>query len=260
MSDMAGAAAHSPPTIDSPWSWLAAGWRDMAKAGAYSLAFGVFAAAAGLAITAGLWFFGQSAWIPAIAGGFALVGPFVAAGLYEISRRLEAGEPLSWRAALRPRTPAPSQLAMLGLALCLIFLIWIRAAEVIFAVYTHGDYPDLAGLSVYLLTTADGLSLLAVGTVVGAFLALTTFAISATSAPMLIDRNVDVVTAIIASVGLVRRRPGMMLLWAWIVALLVAIGVATAFVGLIVIFPVLGHASWHAYRSTIDAADADDHD
>jgi len=250
---MPPSVAASPETqaapLDRPWAWLAAGWRDFQRAQPYSLAYGLAFVGVGVAITAGLWFAGLSAWIPVAAGGFALLGPLLATGLYEMSRRLDAGEPLSWGAVLRPRIAGANGLAMLGLALCLLFLIWFRAAELIVAVFLQGHYPPLSEFATYLLTSPDGLALLVFGTAVGGVLAFAVFAISAIAAPMLVERDLDVVTAMIASVGMVRRRPGMMLLWAWIVAVLVAVGFATALVGLAVVFPVLGHAAWRAYRA-----------
>jgi uncharacterized membrane protein len=239
-------------SLDGPWAWLAAGWTDFRRAGLYSLVYGVVFVAAIYVMTIGLWLGGLSAWIPVAAGGLALTGPLLATGLYDISRRLESGAPLTWGFVAKTRLPAPGQMAMLGFALCLIFMVWLRAAQLIFAFFVQGDYPPLADFSTYVLGTRDGLELLAIGTAVGACLAFTAFVVSAISAPMLLDRDIDVVTAIITSFNVLKRQPGLMLLWAWIVAVLIAVGAATAFLGLIIAFPVLGHTAWHAYRGLVE--------
>ena len=241
-------------SLDGPWAWVAAGWADFRRAGLYSLAYGVAFVAVIYLTTAGFWLAGLSAWIPVGVGGLALIGPLLATGLYDISRRLESGAPLSWGVVARTRVPAPGQLAMLGFALCLIFMVWLRAAQLIFAVFVQGDYPPLADFTTYILSTRDGLELLTVGTAVGACLAFAAFVVSAISAPMLLDRDIDVMTAIITSINVLKRQPGLMLLWAWIVAVLVVVGAATAFLGLIIAFPVLGHTAWHAYRSLVEPA------
>ncbi|MCP5432824.1 MAG: DUF2189 domain-containing protein [Alphaproteobacteria bacterium] len=236
---------------DDVWVWTGAGWRDLVRAAPMSLAYGAAFVAIGLAATAGLWALGLSAWIPVAAGAFALLGPLLAVGLYEISRRLEANEPLTWRAILLVKTAAPDQIALLGLILTMSALAWARIAQLLFALLVGDSYVPLTEFSGFVLSTPEGLALAALGTVVGGAIAFLIFALSAFSLPMLVERDIDVVTAINASIAAVRRAPAAMALWAWIIAVATAVGCATGFLGLVVAFPFLGHATWHAYRAVM---------
>jgi uncharacterized membrane protein len=239
------------PTMEGPWRWLALGWSDLWRAPAYSLTYGLVFVAAGLLGTVGLWWLGLESIVPAIAAGFALLGPIFAVGLYEISRRHGAGEPLDVGGIVFVRTASVVQLGLLAFLLMFVFLVWVRVATLLYALFTHGSYLPIERFVTFALATPEGLTLLTVGTIVGAVLALAVFAISALSVPMLVHRDVDAITAISASVRAVVNFPGPMLLWAWLVALFIAFGIATLFVGLIVVFPLLGHATWHAYRDIV---------
>jgi len=239
------------PSMDGPWRWLALGWNDMWRAPVYSLTYGLVFVAAGLCGTVGLWWLGLESIVPAIAAGFGLLGPILAVGLYEVSRRHESGEPLDVGGIVFVRTASVVQLGLLAFALMFIFLVWMRVATLLYALFTHGSYMPLDRFATFALSTPEGLTLLAVGSVVGAVLALVVFAISAISVPLLVHRDVDAMTAISASVQAVIKFPGPMLLWAWLVALLTAFGIATLFVGLVFVFPLLGHATWHAYRAIV---------
>lgn len=243
-------------TADHVWAWLGAGWRDLAGSGGLSLLYGLVFVGVGATITAGLWSAGYSAAIPVAAGAFALVGPLMAVGLYEISRRREAGEPLRLGRVLFVKTASPSQVALIGFALMFLLLVWANAARLLFALFFAGDYVPLQDFSAYVLTNPDGLAMVAVGSVIGGGIAFLVFAVSAVSLPLLMDKPLDAATAIGASITAIRRNPGPMVLWAWVIAVTVAVGIATAFVGLIVAFPLLGHATWHAYRDLVRAEDA----
>jgi len=239
------------PTMDGPWRWLAAGWRDLWRTPAYSLTYGFAFVAFGLAGTVGLRSVGLESIVPAMAAGFALLGPILAVGLYEISRRYEAGEPLEVRGIVFVRTASAVQMGLLAFFLMFIFLVWMRAATLLYALFTYGSYLPLDQFVTFGLTTTAGLAMLSAGTIIGALLAFAAFAISAISVPMLMHRDVDAITAIVTSVRAVVSYPGPMLLWAWLVALFTAFGIATLFIGLIVVFPLLGHATWHAYREIV---------
>lgn len=239
-------------SLDAPWQWLADGWRDLIRAPAVSLTYGAIFAAISAAITAGLWISGSLQILPPLAAGFMLLGPLLAVGLYEVSRRLERGERPRLRQALLVAVRSPAQLVFLGAILMLALLFWIRIAFLLFALFMGtGDPPPAEDLIGALLFTPAGLGLLIVGTVVGGLLAALVFAISAVSIPLLLERDLDSVTAVLTSLRAVRRNWRALAIWAWLVALLTTCGLATLYLGLIVIFPLLGHATWHAYRALV---------
>jgi uncharacterized membrane protein len=239
------------PTMDDPWKWLAAGWQDLWRQPLFSLGYGAIFVVLGLIITVGFWAVGLESIVPALAAGFTLLGPVLAIGLYEMSRRYEAGEPISLHAVVAVPLPSAAQMAFLAYALMFLYLVWVRLATLNYALFTYGDYTPVTEFIRFSLTTEAGLTMLVVGTAIGGFLALTAFAISAVSVPILLRHDVDVLTAMWISVRSLMQHPGPMLLWAWLIAVLTAIGIATLFVGLIVVFPLIGHATWHAYRTIV---------
>jgi len=241
-------------TSDDVWSWLAAGWVDLKRGAPYSIAYGVVFVAGGFAITWGLVQVGLSAMIPMAAGGFALVAPLLAIGLYEISRRLEEGEPLSWRSSFFVRTRSPSEVAMIGFVLLALFLIWSRAAQILYALFTSEEQHQLGQFLAFALGTPSGLAMTAIGSAIGGVIALIVFAVSAISLPLVMRREVDAVSAVAMSIRAVRQQPGPMLLWGWLIAVITGAGIVTGFLGLVIAFPLLGHATWHAYRSLVPRA------
>ena len=249
-------AAGSPlvihaPTMDDPWRWLELGWRDLWRNPALSLGYGAAFVVIGLIVTAGLWYLGLESMAPALAAGFTLLGSALAIGLYEMSRRYEAGESASLRDVVAIRLPSPPQLAFLAFALMFLFLAWLRLATLNYALFTHGSYVPVRNFLGFALTTEEGLTMLVVGTLAGGALACIAYAISVISVPLLMRHDLDVFTAIWISVQTVMNHPGPMLLWAWLIAILTAIGLATMFLGLIIVFPLIGHATWHAYRTIV---------
>ena len=240
--------AVSVVSMEAPWRWLAMGWRDTWRRPLISFGYGSAFTLIGLAITAGCWWMGWSAIIPVTAGAFMLAGPILAVGLYEMSRRYAAGQDFRLRDILLVKKASPVQLLYLGFGLMFLLLAWFRIATLLFALFVSDTYPNFADFLPFAISTPNGLALLVVGTIIGGAIAFVVFAVSAISVPMLMVRDVDFVTAIIASVKCVRRSPGPMLLWAWLIALLIGFGLATLFIGLIVVFPLVGHATWHAYE------------
>lgn len=249
-----GAPAPRINTIrmDAPWRWLAAGWRDMWARPGLSLGYGLVFVGVSAGLTAFLAWAELFSLILALAAGFMLVGPMLAVGLYEISRRLEAGRSITTSDVAVVSTASPVQLAFVGVMLALILLAWIRIATLLFAIFFGIQaIPPFEIFFPALILEPRGLALLVTGTAVGGVLALITYACAVVSVPMLLDRNMDAVTAVLTSIQAVRKNPAPMLLWAWLILVLTAFGIASLFVGLIVTFPLVGHATWHAYRDVI---------
>jgi uncharacterized membrane protein len=250
----AGAAAATIREVefDAPWNWLASGWRDLWRAPFVSLAYGTLFTLIAFALAWLLLAFERAPLLLPLAGGFLLVGPLLAVGLYEVSRALEAGEKPSLGSALSAAFRARGQLAFMGVILLIVYLLWVRLAFLLFMLFFGpGAIPPLADFVPLLLFSPQGIGLLVTGTICGAVLAGTVFAISVISIPMLYDRPVDTVTAILASIRAVAVNPKAMLLWAALLTALVILGVATLFAGLAIVFPLAGHATWHAYRSGV---------
>ena len=181
-----------------------------------------------------------------------IVASLVAVGLYEASRRLERGERVSVRDVVMAGPNAPGQVAFFGVILAFVFFVWLELAFLLFMMFmgTRG-LPPVSEFVPTLLFTPHGLGLLVVGTIVGGILAMIVYAISAISVPLLLTRRIDAVTAMSASLEAVVDNPKPMALWAALIAGSMALGIATLFVGLIVAFPLIGHATWHAYRSLV---------
>lgn len=242
--------------LDRPWQWLAAGWRDLARAPLVSLSLGFLFALAGWLLTFGLWWVGLLYLVLPLATGFMIVGPILAIEFYEISRRLAAGERVSFAGAFAAFRRNPRQIAVLGFVLLLILLTWIRIAAMIFMLYWGLEPPSFEDLVVNTFLRPASLPFLIVGTGAGGLFALLAFAVSAVSIPMLADRRrTDAITAVVTSVRAVRENPGAMLLWAALIAAATGLGLATLYLGLVVAVPLVGHATWHAYRDLVGPAE-----
>lgn len=240
--------------IEAPWRWIMAGWADVERMAHISLTYGAVFAALAIVLFLGLTRLHLESVILALAGGFVLIGPVLAAGLYEGSRRLERGEPVRVKEILLAAFRAPGQLALLGLALLLIYIVWVQTAFLLLMLFIGAEpFPPLENFIANLLLTTRGVALLTVGTIEGAALATLVFAICAVSAPMLMDRPVGVAEAILTSVRAVRLNLKPMALWAALIAAFMIVGLLTLSAGLVVVFPLIGHATWHAYRDIVGA-------
>lgn len=237
---------------DEPARWLAAGWKDFRRAPVISLAYGAIFVLAGYAIVFGLHQAGLGALIPVAIAGFFLVAPILAVGLYEISRCFEKGEPPTLTASLRAVRRNLPGLAGMGLVLTLSLAAWLQIALLIFMAFFQEDAPGLEHFFHDILMAPNAVSFLFVGTAVGYVLASLVFAISAVSIPMLLERDVSILSAIGTSVATVRENWLVMLGWAATIAFLVGLGVGTFFFGLMVILPLLAYATWHAYRALVE--------
>mgnify|MGYP001157628413 CR=1 FL=1 len=229
---------------------LADGWADFKAAPMFGLFFALIYTLGGIGLYVGLIGAGKPFWFIPVAAGFPLLAPFAAVGLYEVSRRREAGEPLSWGPVLGAlRGHGDGQLPVMAVVVLLAFGFWVILARGIFAIFvgqTGIGYDNLGQL-----LTLSGVTMLLVGTVVGGLLALGLFAVTAFSLPMLLDRPVDFVTAIITSIAAVRANGKVMLQWAGVIAGLLILAMIPLFLGILVVLPLLGHATWHLYRRAV---------
>ena len=239
--------------MDAPWAWLSDGWRDMWRAPQVSLVYGAVFSLASIVLAGALYLLDWLYMLLPLAAGFMLVGPLLAVGLYETSRRLDAGLPVSLFNAAFVSARSPSQLALIGLVLMLVLLAWNRIATLLIALFIGSDLlgsgpQQIEALIESLFFTWSGLLFLMVGSAIGAVLAAIVFALSALSIPMLMVRDIDAISAASLSVRAVLANYRPMLLWAWLIAILTAFGIATLFIGLAIMFPLVGHATWRAFR------------
>lgn len=238
--------------MSKPGVWLMAGIKDFREATAVSLAYGMFWVGLSIAITAGIFTLGYWYWLLPLMAGFMFIGPLVAVGSYGISQSLEEGRPPTLGDAFGNWRSHTGQLAMMGVMMMLFFLAWIRLATLLFALFFGYDTPSPDTLYASLLTTWEGLGMFAVGSVVGGTLAFGAFAISVVAIPTLMDNDLTFMEGIEASVRSVARNFWPMLLWAIILTGCVVVGMMTFYIGLAVILPILGHASWHAYEDLVN--------
>lgn len=240
-----------PVGMERPRVWLAAGIEDFRQAAAVSLAYGMFWVGLSIAITAGALYLGLWQWLLPLVAGFMFIGPLVAVGSYGISRALEAGRAPHLGDAFGAWHSHAGQLAMLGVMLTLMLMAWFNIAMVLFALFFGAEPPDPATLYAALITTREGLTMIAVGTVIGAILAFGAFTVSVVAIPTLMDQDLTFMEGIEASVQAVSVNFRPMLLWAAILTGCVLVGVLTFYIGLALILPVLGFASWHAYEDLV---------
>jgi uncharacterized membrane protein len=238
--------------------WLKRGWDDLWNHPGISLLYGVVVFVVSWVVVSSLFFFHLTAYLfPALAG-FLIVGPVLAVGLYDKSRLIENGEVADFTTILRMRPGSATQILFSGVFLCMLILLWMRAAVILYALFFGFDpFPGPYELMPILVTTVEGWALLVVGTAVGGLFAALAFAISVFAIPMLYDRPTDVFTAMAISVNNVWRQLGIMLPWGLVVLVLSLLSLVSGFILMIIIFPLLGHATWHVYRDVCDLSGLD---
>ena len=246
----------NPVGIGDLFEVLRQGLSDFARAPLFGLFFGGVYALGGIFIALSLTVWDIPWMIYPVAIGFPLIGPFIAVGLYEVSRRLEAGKPLDWSGVLgvvwRQRQ---RELAWMAFVMLFVFWVWMYQVRLLIAIIlSRASFSSLDRFLDVIFTTPQGWTFLAVGHVVGAVLALVLFSITVVSIPLLLDRESDFVTAMITSVKTVSTNPVPMLGWGVFVTLAVIVSSVPVFLGLIVTLPVLGHATWHLYKKAVSPA------
>lgn len=237
-------------TTAQPWEWLTAGWRDLLKTPISSIAYGAIFAVMGYVLVTVVVENFQLAF--ALTAGFLLVGPFLAMGFYELSRRTEKGQPAHLGHALTAWYGNTLNIFIFGMLIALIMVVWVRLAALISAVVFVGSLPRVEGDLARLYFSGDGLTFLIVFGITGAVLAALVFSVSVVSVPMLMDRKCDVVSAMVTSMVATRINLLPMLLWAGLIVVFVGVGMLFFFAGLAITLPLIGHATWHAYRSLVE--------
>ena len=239
--------------VAAPLAWLARGWGDFRAAPAASGFYGAAFAAMGWALLA-LYDFAYQ-YVTTLAGAFLLSAPFLATGLYALSRDREAGRQPDFAASLTAWRRNVGGLGVYVLVITVIFLVWARASLVTFALFSNGAMPELSHFLARAFS-AGNLEFVIVYLGVGAAFATLVFAVSVVSVPMMLDRDNDAVSAAILSVQVLARNPAAMAVWALLIVALTGLGLATAFAGLVLTMPVVGHATWHAYRDCVGWCEA----
>ena len=232
--------------------WLRLGWADFCRAPGIGLFYGACFAVMGWVLLA--VFRHAPAWTLALSAGFLLMGPFLCLGLYDVSRKLERGEAPDLGDSLMAWETRTGTLAIFGGVLLILEMLWGRASLVVFAV-SFGGMPDFKG-SLLALLDPQNLGFIVAYLGVGALFAGLIFAVSVVSMPMILDRQTDAITAGLTSLRLCLTQPGVMLLWGATITLLVVLALLPGFLGLLLVGPVLGHASWHAYRKSVSVQES----
>lgn len=241
-------AAITRVPATAPFHWLALGVSDLRAAPAASLFYGLVFAAMGWAI---VFFYGHAYSLTvALMGGFMLLGPGLAMGLYALSRQREVGEVPRLAPSLTIWRVNISNLSIFALVTGVVFLIWARASLVTFAIFYSNGLPTAESF-VRGLLSFDNLEFLFFYLIIGGAFASFVFSISVVAVPLMLDRKKDAITAMLLSLATVAKNPLPMLVWAALIVTLTVIGFATAFLGLVITIPILGHATWHAYRALV---------
>lgn len=233
-----------------------AGVGDFFRAPLYGLFFGGFYALGGLLAVAFVARLDMHYMIYPLAIGFPLIGPFIAVGIYEVSRCLHEGRPLTWSGVLTTVWRQKGrELSIMAFVTLFIMWMWMYQVRLLVALFLgFRSMSTLDGFINIVLNTGDGLRFLAAGHIVGAMLYTVLFSVTVVSIPLLLDREVDFVTAIITSIKAVLTNPFAMMVWGLVVLVFTGLALLPAFLGLFIVLPVLGHATWHLYQRVVEPA------
>lgn len=251
MEEAGGLPGVRTISLTEPFRWLAGAWRDLWAAPMIFLLYGTAVTVICGAVALGLVWTGLAFWSVALAAGFVFIAPVIAMGIYEGGRMLEMKQRPTLQRVAFVRSALRRDAFFLGLALLIIFGVWLEMALITSGLAASRIYPDFQAFAEFALTTPAGRSMLLWGTVIGGILAWFTFCLVVVSAPMLLDRRYDIFTATVTSVRCVVNNTLPMLAWAATIGAMILASVATGFFALIVIIPWLGLASWRAYRSLV---------
>lgn len=240
----------------APFRWLLAGWQDFRHAKPLAMAYGIVFSGISLAITVGLALMEQSHLIAPMWGGFFIVGPALAVGMYQISRKLEKGESPTLSGTFMAWRRNGYHVMTAGAILMLFMMIWVRIAVIVFALTFPYVSLTFKAMLEQALFTPEGWGFLALGTAVGAVFAGAAFTAGVISLPAMLDRRIDIFSAVTLSAVAVFRNIKPMAVWAATIVTVIAAGMATFYIGLIIALPLIGFASWHAYRD-LYVGDAD---
>ena len=233
----------------APFQWIARGFSDLKACPVASLFYGFCFTAMGLLVT--FVFEHAYQYTSAVTTGFLLLAPFFAMGLYELSRRRELGQACALAPTLTVWRRNAGNIAVFAAVLTVIFLIWARASLVVFAIFYTREMPNLSGFLSQVLSM-ENMEFLLVYFGVGFVFALLVFAVSVVSIPLMLDRNQDAVTSMLASIRALAENPMPLLVWAALIVGLTLLGFMSFHLGLAVLMPVVGHATWHAYRDLVE--------
>lgn len=236
-------------TVGAPFRWLSRGFSDLKSCPIPSLFYGFCFAGMGLLVT--FVFEHAYEYTMAVTSGFLLLGPFLAMGLYEISRRRELGENCALTPTLMVWRRNAGNIGIFAVVLGVLFLIWARASLVIFALFYTTEMPNLSGFLSQVIKF-ENIEFLLVYLGVGLLFATIAFAVSIVSIPLMLDRNQDAITSMLGSIGTLFRNPGALIIWAIMLVGLTVIGFMTFHLGLVFVMPMIGHATWHAYRDLVE--------
>lgn len=235
----------------APFVWLRKGWQDFLQQPLIGLFYGLCFFLMGHALW---WVFGEApAYVMALSAGFLLMGPFLCLGLYHVSRELEQGRAPHLLETLQAWRPTRGAMGIFAGVLLVLEMLWGRASLVVFAV--SFDLPPGGQVSLTQLLDPENFAFLITFALVGGVFASLIFVTSVIAIPMILDRHVDAVSAALTSARACLQNPGVMLLWGWLITALVLLAMLPYFAGLLVVGPVLGHATWHAYRSIVPHAE-----